>query len=128
MICYVHCQQVASVEVVEVEVADLAEVVVEVEVADSAEVEEVVDEEEVEVDIPIITIFYGRDELSLIPVTLFNLCSRGGSRKFRKGWLGHSLVYMCCTCSCLSSNHMMENGIFNFIGADLSVNKHLSLN
>ena len=62
MICYVHCQQVASVEVVEVEVADLAEVVVEVEVADSAEVEEVVDEEEVEVDIPIITIFYGRDK------------------------------------------------------------------
>ena len=115
-------------EVVEVEVADLAEVVVEVEVADSAEVEEVVDEEEVEVDIPIITIFYGRDELSLIPVTLFNLCSRGGSRKFRKGWPGHCLVYMCCTCSCLSSNHMMENGIFNFIGADLSVNKHLSLN
>ena len=47
----------ASVEVVEVEVADLAEVVVEVEVADSAEVEEVVDEEEVEVDISIITIF-----------------------------------------------------------------------
>ena len=56
-ICYVNCQQVASVEVVEVEVADLAEVVVEVEVADSAEVEEVVDEEEVEVDISIITIF-----------------------------------------------------------------------
>ena len=57
MICYVNCQQVASVEVVEVEVADLAEVVVEVEVADSAEVEEVVDEEEVEVDTSIITIF-----------------------------------------------------------------------
>ena len=76
-------------EVVEVEVADLAEVVVEVEVADSAEVEEVVDEEEVEVDFSIITIFYGRDGLSLIPVTLFNLCSRGGSRKFRKGWPGH---------------------------------------
>ena len=47
-------------EVVEVEVADLAEVVVEVEVADSAEVEEVVDEEEVEVGISIITIFFGR--------------------------------------------------------------------
>ena len=93
MICYVHCQQVASVEVVEVEVADLAEVVVEVEVADSAEVEEVVDEEEVEVDIPIITIFYGRDELSLIPVTLFNLCSRARSRKFRKGWPRHLPTY-----------------------------------
>ena len=76
-------------EVVEVEVVDLAEVVVEVEVADSAEVEEVVDEEEVEVDFSIITIFYGRDGLSLIPVTLFNLCSRDRSRKFRKGWLGH---------------------------------------
>ena len=72
-------------EVVEVEVADLAGVVVEVEVADSAEVEEVVDEEEVEVDIPIIIIFYGRDRLSLIPVTLFNLCSRARSGKFRKG-------------------------------------------
>ena len=72
-----------------VEVADLAEVVVEVEVADSAEVEEAVDEEEVEVDFSIITIFYGRDGLSLIPVTLFNLCSRGRSRKFRKGWPGH---------------------------------------
>lgn len=80
-------------EVVEVEVADLAEVVVEVEVADSAEVEEVVDEEEVEVDIPIITIFYGRDELSLIPVTLFNLCSRARSRKFRKGWPRHLPTY-----------------------------------
>ena len=89
MICYVLCQQVASVEVVEVEVVDLAEVVVEVEVADSAEVEEVVDEEEVEVDISIITIFCGRDGLSLIPVTLFNLCSRARSRKFRKGWLRH---------------------------------------
>ena len=128
MICFVHCQQEASVEVVEVEVADLAEVVAEVEAADSAEVEEAVDEEEVEVGFPIITIFHGRDGLSLIPVTLFNLCSRGRSRKFRKGWQGHCLVYMCCTCACLSSNHMMENEIFNFIGADLSVNKHLSLN
>ena len=45
MICYVHCQQVASVEVVEVEAADLAEV------------EEAVDEEEVEVGFSIITIF-----------------------------------------------------------------------
>ena len=58
-------------EVVEVEVADLAEVVAEVEAADSAEVEEAVDEEEVEVGFPIITIFHGRDGLSLIPVTLF---------------------------------------------------------
>ena len=75
-------------EVVEVEVVDLAEVVVEVEVVDLAEVEEVVDEEEAEVGFSIIAIFYGRDRLSLIPVTLFNLCSRGGSRKFRKGWPG----------------------------------------
>ena len=73
MICYVHCQQEASVEVVEVEVVDLAEVVVEVEVADLAEVEEVVDEEEAEVGFSIIAIFYGRDRLSLIPLTLFNL-------------------------------------------------------
>ena len=57
MICYVHCQQEASVEVVEVEVADLAEVVVEVEVVDLAEVEEVVDEEEAEVGFSIIAIF-----------------------------------------------------------------------
>ena len=57
MICYVHCQQEASVEVVEVEVVDLAEVVVEVEVADLAEVEEVVDEEEAEVGFSIIVIF-----------------------------------------------------------------------
>lgn len=57
MICYVHCQQVASVEVVEVEVVDLAEVVVEVEAADLAEEEEAVDEEEVEVGFSIITIF-----------------------------------------------------------------------
>ena len=63
MICYVHCQQEASVEV-----ADLAEVVVAVEVVDLAEVEEVVDEEEAEVGFSIIAIFYGRD----------------GSRKFRK--------------------------------------------
>lgn len=98
MICYVHCQQEASVEVVEVEVADLAEVVVEVEAADLAEVEEAVDEEEVEVGFPIITIF------------------------------NYTYYHMCCTCACLSSNHMMENEIFNFMGADLSVNKHLSLN
>ena len=69
-------------EVVEVEVADLAEVVAEVEAADSAEEEEVVDEEEVEVDFSMITIFHGRDGLSLIPVTLFNLCSRARSRKY----------------------------------------------
>ena len=58
MICYVHYQQEAFVEVVEVEVVDLAEVMdlaeVEVEVVDLAEVEEVVDEEEAEVGLSII--------------------------------------------------------------------------